>query len=96
MSAVKMAGKCGTFRAWLGWLQISLTVPAFLIVVYTAAWAIWHFCDEKWGSRDGVRLQVCLVVADCSSGTLPPDHAGSFEAVPRGPTGKLGTRLSLN
>lgn len=96
MSPVKMAGKCGTFRAWLGWLQISLTVPAFLIVVYTAAWAIWHFCDGKWGSRDGVRLQVCLVAADCSGGTLPSDHAGFFEAVPLGPTGRLDTRPSLN
>lgn len=68
MSPVKMARKYGTLGAWVGWLQIFLTVPAFLIVVYTAAWPIQHFRDGKWGFQYGVRLQVCLVAPDCSSG----------------------------
>lgn len=50
MSPVKMTGKSGAFRAWVQWLQISLTVPAFLIVVYTAAGAVWHYDHGKWGS----------------------------------------------
>lgn len=47
MSPVKMTGKSRAFRPWVQWLEISLTVPAFLIVVYTAAWAVWHFDHEK-------------------------------------------------
>lgn len=58
--------------------QISLTVPAFLVVVCTAAWAVWHFTDGKRDSWYEVSLQVCLVAPDCSSGTLPSGDAGSL------------------